>query len=435
MKNQILLRNANLIDVEEGRFDPNLDILVENEMIRRVGRSIQTEGERLTEIDFSGKFVLPGLFECHAHLALLTSKNEKTKKQIMEDLGTKEADELEKQVLKEFVVKGITQVRDVGGPINILKDLKNRISSGEFLGPDIFYAGPMLEKSPLLWEKQNKDLPGFTVAVDSTQDAKSIIDQVSEGGGSLVKTFNKFDSDVFEYLIEVAKEHNLPITHDPGTTFFHSIPMDTAIDLGIRCVEHAKAPWQVVLKKDLKSEHDSLVNVDLKDREAFKEKVFQLGVNSVSQERLQWLIDKMIQNEVYCCTTLHAFRYMRKQQSEESNGARLENLKILEKMDRYFTQQMIEQNVKILVGQDGLVPQFTFDEMRYLKEVGLSEAEIIKGAAIYPAQWLGVADRFGSVSPGKKANILILNENPLEDIDNIKSTYAVLKGGEIVFRE
>jgi imidazolonepropionase-like amidohydrolase len=168
MRNQILLRNANLLDVKEGRFDPDVDIMVEDETISRVGRSIQAEGERLTAVDCSGRFVLPGLFECHAHLANLTSKNEKTKKQIMEDFGTKEADELEKRILEEFVVRGITQVRDVGGPVKILRDLKGRIEDGEFIGPDIFYAGPMLEKSPLTWEEQNTNLPGFTVAIDST---------------------------------------------------------------------------------------------------------------------------------------------------------------------------------------------------------------------------------------------------------------------------
>ena len=435
MSDQVLLKNANLLDVEKGVITTNMDILVDGEKIKAVGKDIPTDKEKSAQIDCSGKFALPGLFECHAHLAHLRSKNEETKKQIMEDFGTKEADELETQVLREFVIKGITQVRDVGGPVDILRDFKDRISGGELLGPDLFYAGPMLEKSPLVWEEQNEELPGFTVAVNSTQDAKNIIDQISKEGASLVKTFNKFDRDIFEYLIEAAKEHNLPVTHDPGTPFFHSIPMDTAIDLGIRCVEHSKGPWQVVLKKDLKSEHDSLVNADPKDKGVLREKVFKLGVNSISQERLQWLMDKMIQNDAYCCTTLHAVKYMRKQQSEESNGAMLEKLKILEEMDRYFTQRMIEANVKILVGQDGLLPQFTFDEMRYLKEAGHSEVEILRGATIYPARWLGVEDQLGSISPGKRANVVILKENPLEDIENIEATYAVLKGGNIVFRE
>ena len=91
--------------------------------------------------------------------------------------------------------------------------------------------------------------------------------------------------------------------------------------------------------------------------------------------------------------------------------------------------------MKILIGQDGLQPEFTFDEMRYLRELGLTEWEIIKGATIYPAEWLGVADQFGSISQNNKANILILNKNPLEDIQNIKTTHAVLQNGKIAYRE
>jgi imidazolonepropionase-like amidohydrolase len=73
--------------------------------------------------------------------------------------------------------------------------------------------------------------------------------------------------------------------------------------------------------------------------------------------------------------------------------------------------------------------------MVYLEEIGLSQSEIIKGATIYPARWLGVADKLGSISRNKKANILILDKNPLEDIQNIRSTRAVLLNGEIVFQK
>ena len=432
---RILLKNVNLLDVEKGVFRNDLDVLIEVDRVKEVGRIDPIDEESLTQIDCSNKFAIPGLFECHAHLALLTSQDDETKKRIMEDFVTTKRDELEKQVLKEFVVKGITQVRDVGGPVKNLKNLKDQISDGEFLGPDIFYAGPMLEKSPLMWEEHNKALTGFTVAVNSKQDAKNIIEQISNEGARLVKTFNKFDVDVFKYLLDEAKEHNLPVTHDPGTTLFQSIPMVMGIDFGIKCFEHGKAPWPIVLKDDLKSEHDNLMDADPKDKEVFRKKVFSLGAKSVSLTRLHQLIDKMLQNDVYFCATLHAFKYMQKQQSKEPNKDMLDKLEVLDKISLFFTKEMIRQNVKILVGQDGVMPQFTFDEMRYLKEIGLSESEIIKGATIYPAQWLGIADQTGSISSNKKASILILNKNPLEDIQNIKTTHAVLKNGEIVFQE
>ncbi len=429
------MKNINLYDVENGTFRNSVDILIEDGLIKEVGRADYGKEDNLTQIDCSHKFAVPGLFECHAHLALLTSQDSETKKQIMTDFGTIKDDELEKQVLKEFLAKGITQIRDVGGPIKNLRNLKDRVSNGEFSGPDIFYAGPMLEKSPLVWEGHNKALPGFTVAVNSKQDAKNIIQQISSEGASLVKTFNKFDVDVFKYLVGEAKEHNLPVTHDPGTTLFQSIPMDMGIDFGIKCFEHGKAPWPIVLKDDLKSEHDNLIDADPEDKEAFRKKVFSLGPESVSPGKLQQLIDKMLQNNVYFCTTLHAFKYMQARQSEELNKEMLDNAEVLDKMQYFFTKEMIKQNVKILVGQDGLMPEFTFDEMQYLKQLGLSESEIIKGATIYPAEWLGIAEQLGSVSPGKRASILILNENPLEDIENIKTTHVVLQDGKIAFQE
>ena len=435
MKERILLQDINLFDTENGVFRHNVDVLIDDGIIKEVGKVSLKDEKDLTQIDCSHKFAVPGLFECHAHLTLSTSQDDETRRQIMEDFGTTEGYEIEKQVLKQFVVKGITQVRDVGGPVKNLVNLKHQISNKGFLGPDIFYAGPMLEKSPLLWEEHNKALPGFTVAVNSRRDARDIIRQISNEGASLVKTFNRFDVDVFKCLVEEAREHNLPVTHDPGTTLFQSIPMDRGIDFGVRCFEHGKAPWPIVLKDDLRSEHDNLIDADPKEKEIFRKKVFSLGTKSASPAKLQELMDKMLQNDVYFCTTLHAFKYMQRQQSKEPDKDMLDVVEVLDRMQYFFAEEMIKQGVKILVGQDGLMPEFTFDEMRYLKEAGLSESEIIKGTTIYPAQWLGIADRFGSISPGKKASVLILNKNPLEDIRNMKTTHTVLQNGRIVFQE
>jgi hypothetical protein len=422
MKERILLKNINLFDVENATLRNNADILIEDGTIKEMGEVNYIDEENLTQIDCSGKFAIPGLFECHGHLAWVTTLEDKVKK----------------QTLKEFVVKGITQVRDVAGPVKILKRLKNDISNGEFLGPDIFYSGPMLEKSPLTWEENNKFLPGITVAINSKQDAKSIVEEISNEGASLVKTFGKFDLDVFKYLLDEAKEHNLPVTHDPGPTFFHSVPMDRGIDLGIRCFEHGKSPWYVALKDDLKSEHDNLIGADPKAKEAFITKVMTLGIESISLIKLQQLIDKMLDHDVYFCPTLYPFKYLANHPEEYSKDEPdkfKKRFEILYKMGRVFTEEIIKQSVKILVGHDGYNPEFTFNEIGLLKELGLSESEIIKGATIYPALWLGIADQIGSISPNKKANILILNKNPVEDIQNIRTTHAVLQNGKVVFQE
>ena len=439
-KKQILLKNVNIFDVDKGIFRSNQDILIEDDHINEVGKVSHAVDESLTQIDCSQKFALPGLFECHAHLTILINQPDEVKREILKECGIENNGqelELEKEVLKEFAREGITQIRDCGGPVKTLKTLKDEVSQGEYVGPDLFYAGPMLEKSPLTGEGNNKRWPGFTVAVNSKQDAKNIIEQISNEGASLVKTFGKFDIDVFKYLLDEAKERNLPVTHDPGPTFFHSVPMDRGIDLGIRCFEHGKSPWYVILQDDLKSEHDSLLEADPVTKEAFIDKMFSIGRESISMTKLKQLIDKMANRSVYFCPTLHVFKHYAEHPEvyrEDELDKFKKRFEIMYEISCLIAKEVMKQDIKILVGQDGWNPRFTFNEMKLLKENGLSEPEIIKGATIYPAQWLGIADQFGSISPNKKASILILNRNPLEDIQNMKTAHLVLHNGKIVFQ-
>ncbi len=430
MRKRILLKNVNIFDVKEGIFRDNLNILTEDNIIRDVGK-VNIGAKSVSHIDCSEKFAIPGLFECHTHLAQLTTMEDETKE----------------QMLKKFVDNGITQVRDVGGPLDTLKKMKDNISKRKLDGPEIFYAGPMLEKSPLAHAVANKTLPGFTVGINSKEDAKNILLKLSSGGASHVKTFNKFDVDVFKFLVSEAKKHKLPVVHDPGRPLFHSIPMDKGIDIGVRCFEHGPAPWDAVLKEDIKLERDKLLNAKTnpKDLMAFMEKVFSLNSEAISQEKLEKLINGMIQNNVYFCPTLHAFKFvaelppkeiMRAREiSEDQVGAYKKMIEACGKIGTFFTREMIKRNVKILVGQDGFNPEFTFNEMQLLKEIGLSESEIIKGATIYPAEWLGITERIGSISANKKANILILNKNPLENIRNIRTAHLVLQNGNFAFQE
>jgi imidazolonepropionase-like amidohydrolase len=441
MANQVLLRNASLLEVEEGVITANQDILIEGEKIKTVGEGIEGDDERSVEIDCSDKFVLPGFFECHAHLAVLTSQPEEDRKEILEECAIEKAnleEELDRQVLQEFVKRGITQIRDCGGPVRVLQAMKDRITKSEYIGPDLFYAGPMLEKSPLTGAGNNERYPEFTVPVDSKQDAAKIVEELSSHGVSLLKAFGKFDDEVLKYLLTKAEEYSLPVTFDPGKTFFHPIPVDKAIDVGIKCIEHGKSSWLTVLKDDLREAHDRLIGEDRSTKEAFMDRLFLMGADSISAAKLHRLAKRMCDERVYLCPTLHVFKHYA-EHPEEFNQKEPEKFKkrfeTLRQVAGFITGEVAQAGVKLLVGHDGWNPQFTFEEMRLLNETGLSESDIIRGASIYPAQWLGVDHQLGTVSPGKRANLLILNGNPLDDIQNIRATHAVLKGGKIVFRE
>jgi len=418
----ILLKNCYVFDTYTGKMSSPMSILIERECIKSVEPDIGSSQIKYQEIDCAGRFAVPGLFDCHTHLAFLTTMGKATMK----------------GVLAKFVQNGVTQVRDVGGPIKVLHDMSQATSSGEMLGPEFFYTGPMLEKPPLNWEEHNKTLPGFTVPVDSKEDVDQVMAELVAGGAQLAKTFNNFDLDVYKYLLAQARKHSLRVVHDPGRPLFQSVPMDKAIDLGVTSIEHAMALWSVSLKEELKAEHDRIMAESDNDpaRKAFMAKIIELGMDSISTDKLEKIIDKMLANDVYLCPTLYVMEFMAKQPTskdtpKEEYEQRKKFFTSALEVAPYFVSEMAKRKVKILVGQDNMNPMGTLVEMKLLSDSGMEKSEIIKGATLYPAQWLGVEERLGSISPGKLANISIVEKNPLEDIKNIRDPYMVIKNGTI----
>lgn len=417
----ILLANLRVFDAASGAMTPAQDILIEGGRITAMGPEV-TAPEGTDRIDCSGKYAVPGLFDCHTHLSFLTTK------------GNKET----RKILKQFVSNGITQVRDVGGPIDVIAGLSSSVSKGDLTGPEIFYTGPMLEKSPMHWSNFNEELPGFTVGLDTKEDVDRILQELVDNDAGLIKTFNRIDRDVYAHLVETARKHELRIVHDPGMPLFHAIPMDWAIEQGVTSIEHAKAPWPVVLVDDLKERHDALLaeGAEMPAMMELTLEAAERGVESISAGRLERLIDAMLENEVYLCPTLHVFEQMGEERPQEVPPEQWETRRKMRAgmvaVGDHFTSEMSRRGVRFLVGQDGSDPDATLAELAHLRARGVPAAEVLKGATLYPAQWLGVEDRLGSIEPGKEARILVLDSNPLEEIENIRTVFLVVNGAELL---
>jgi len=418
-----LLQNIHILDVHNTKISPPRNILIEKERIKTVGTGASQKLENIRKIDCTGMYAVPGLFDCHTHLAFLRTMGKTTLK----------------EMLARFVKHGITQVRDVGGPVDLLNEISQAIAKGEMQGPDFYYTGPMLEKSPLHWADHNKILPGFTVPVDSEKDVDRIISELIKGGARLVKTFNKFDPEVYRYLIGECRKHSLRIVHDPGRPFFQMIPMEKAIEMGVTSIEHAMSAWHHALKDKYKDEYRALLapTAAEEERNDFRQRMGILGAGSVSPKNLEVIAKKMRDNDVCFCPTLYVMELMARQTAAKEEAEGQERKKRFSEgmieVGRLIVKEMANQKVKLLVGQDNMNPVGTLIEMRLMNDCGVDEWEIIRGATVYPARWLGEEKRLGSITPGKKANILIVGENPIEDIENIRKIHMVIKNGKIAF--
>jgi len=107
----------------------------------------------------------------------------------------------------------------------------------------------------------------------------------------------------------------------------------------------------------------------------------------------------------------------------------------MEEVSRYFTREAAARGVRILVGQDGVFPENTLAEMRHLRDCGVSAVEILRGATIYPAEFLAATDRYGAIAPGRVANILVVEQDPLAAIENIEGAFLVLQNGRIAWTQ
>jgi len=420
----LFLRNLRVFDAHTGAMTEPQDIFIEDGRIKAMGPLDRAPGGA-GSIDCGGRYALPGLFDCHTHVAHLATMS----------------DEERAAGLRALVEAGITAVRDVGGPVDVLAQMNAAIASGARCGPEIFFTGPMLEASPLTWESQNENLPGFTVAVDTVDDVDRIVPELARKGARMVKTFGKHKREVYAHLVATAKKHGLRVVHDPGEPLFHSIPMDEAIGLGVASIEHGKAPWPVVLVDALREEHDALMaeKAGPMRRMAFMSKVCQQGAESVDRDRLKDLAVAMVRHDAYFCPTLQVLAQMKEEEPWRDQPAVAQNMMkrmiaAMEEVSVLCTIELARHGVKLLVGQDGYERAGTFREMRFLKECGVAEAEILRGATLYPARWLGIEERLGSIAPGKEATLLIVDQNPLDSIENIASTHLVIRKGAVAFR-
>ncbi|MBP6876277.1 MAG: amidohydrolase family protein [Candidatus Eisenbacteria bacterium] len=425
---ETILRQARIFDVHTGSMSSPCDLLIDHETIAEI---LPANSERTAQrqIDCSDCYIVPGLFDCHTHLAHASKAG---------------ADSL-KRALGDFAHAGVLYVRDVGGPIGTMQEMAARTASNEWTGPEIFYSGPMLEGSPLTWASFNEEMPGFTVPIDTPSRVDSLLPALAARGARMVKTFNHIDPALYRHLVEVARRNSLEIVHDPGTPIFHWVPMDMALDLGVTSIEHAKAPWPVVLKDDLRSRQDALANAQASPLEQMGVMlaVVEAGWDGIDTLRLNALAAKMVAKNAYLCPTLHVFATMAKMpagsdadSSQAIPPERLEMMRkvltAMESVSKGFVQAFARAKVRMLVGQDGCDPYGTRAEMEELEACGVPPAEILRGATIYPAQWLQVDDRVGSIEPGKEASFIVVKANPLEHVGNVDTIVFVMRKGALL---
>ncbi|HSU78914.1 MAG TPA: amidohydrolase family protein [Candidatus Angelobacter sp.] len=387
-----LLDNIRIITSVGDEVIENGAILFDPSGILEIGTTIDAPSDAQV-VDGAGKTVLPGLMDCHVHLGMDCSPD--PFKQIAQDDEAKTALLAQKQGL-EFLHKGITTVRNVGTRYNADIKYRNAISNGYAVGPRVFASG-----QPIVMTGGH----GHVMAHEADGEAevrKAARRQIKAGadllklmatGGVLTEGNEPGSTQLSEQELRSAREE---ATHAGKTTAAHTIGNEgikNAIRAGITTIEHAY----------------------LLDEEAVElMKVYGTFV-----------VPTLIAPTLILDHPDAIPSYMIRQVNE-----------LIEEHRRSF-KMAHNAGIPIAAGTDAGTPYnfpgLLVDELILYVQEGMTPMEAIQAATITAAKTVQADSYIGSLECGKQADLLLVDGNPLENLEYLRDPSAVYLGGKLVF--
>ena len=416
--NMTLIKNINVITMTDERVLVKQDVLIEDRFIKKIVPRGQLKIVVDSEIDGTGKYLMPGLFDMHAHVN-------------------------EERFLKLFLLNGITAVRDLGNVDESIFKLKDDISSGKILGPRLFVSGKILEGDPPFWQ-------GFNV-IKSKAQAIGAVKELKAKGADQVKVYHTLSPELHKAIIDTAHNLGMKVTgHVP-----QAMTVLKALAAGQDGIEHLTSITDYIGQIDYEDANEPgykgwrrFTDYRIKDKElkkltkAFKSSNAYFCPTLIVDRQFSSLADyKSLVKETDA--TYIESHYINEEWNPQSKNAStnirgvkplwFKNYSVIYNGSKSAIRT-IKGGAIMLAGTDTpnpfVVPGFSLaKELELLVESGLSCFEALQAATVNAAKWLGVNDKLGAVSEGKVANIIVLGKNPLERIENIKNIETVILNG------
>jgi imidazolonepropionase-like amidohydrolase len=349
-------------------------------------------------LNLTGKYVIPGLFDMHAHVAGVRkgSYNQTTSENML-------------AMLLDY---GITTIRNPGGPTNESISLREDVQAGTIGGPKIFTAGRLLNTPEI-------PIPFVEKQVTTEEEAREEVQRQAAAGVDYVKLYVGLTPDLLKAAIDEAHSQGIKVI---GHLYLTS--WTDAANLGIDFLTHGVPVSPYLLSKD-KQRIFNLTGGGPFDHSLW------LDLMDPNSTEIRDMTHTLVENQIPVDPTLNIYEAILKQGSyDPQNEERW--TKVLD-----LTKMMYDSGVKILSGTDipnfGLVPgKSLHHELELLVEAGIKPMDAIKIATNNGAEALGLINETGTIEPGKEADILILSANPIRDIQNTKSISAVIANGRVV---
>jgi imidazolonepropionase-like amidohydrolase len=420
--------HANVVDVATGQVHPNQTVVVAGRRIVRVGPSGRTTPGRGRMVEARGQYLLPGLWDMHTHVYFDGTAGAGT------DL-----------ILPLLVANGVTGIRDMGSQLDSVLQARAAVAAHQLLGPRLVVSGPMLDgpKSPYQ----------ASLAIASPEDGRRAVAMLKARGVDFIKVQSLVPRAAYFAIAEEAKTLGLPFEgHVPD-----AVRAREAVAAGQRSFEHligvfeasstaedayvAGAPKLPARLLATYSPAQEAATVQLLSQHP---EVWQCP--TLLWERGQWLVDSLDWQAdpdlPYAARSWVAQRWPK----SRLGIARTLDTDPRAERARFVTHELTlvrklhAAGVGFLAGTDmpagvDLVPGVSLHlELQRFVAAGFTPLQALQTATLNPARFYNRLQDFGSVQPGRLADLLLLSANPLVDIANTRRIAGVVADGRYLSR-
>lgn len=408
----------------------NHDLWIDSDTILKITPHNKNLTTTNTLIDASNKYLIPGLWDMHAHL-----------------WGD------EQWILNRCTALGITGLRCMHGSDKGIGDVKKNRKDGFYRGFEFIYSSPITDKPGENW-------PGTKVA-SNPEEGHQLVREYYEKGYDFVKVYNFLSYETYQAIADECNQLDIP--------FAGHLPLEVttreAILAGQKSIEHSiglehAIPNSKQFYQNYKdAEAGSLLSAFLKEYDHnLKEMVLE-----ITKSNDTWFCPTLVNLK---STIVHKktdslfkndprLKYIPKEEQEYWFGDVTEegtpsyltvNPELAELEQEYFDltmsylKPMLGNGSRFLAGTDisnpNIYPGFSLhDELALFVEAGFTELEALQTATLNPAIYAEREDELGTIEEGKIANILILDKNPIENIENTLTIDGLFQRGRYLSKK
>lgn len=426
----------------EGSFAPSAAVIVEDGRIREV---VPVDGPVVVpagalEIDGRGRFLLPGFIDAHAHVSHLLPQ----------------AGVPAEEVLPHYLANGITTLRATGDALDVQERVRQHIERHPERTPRLVMASPLFDKAPPYHA-------GVSIPITDPAQVPAFVARMAESGVRTFKIYVGMDRRIGSAIIREAHRHGRW-----ATAHLIKYRAQDAIEDGIDSLEHIDSVFNFLTPPEVPDWplRDERTHMTMMAVESLRRKVLEEQVKTdFSHPRATELVAALARHRVAVNPTLVVYRnWMLLNDTPEvrdhpdlgrtdprllaywiatapvigSGYNTVDGTQALRRRQFAKLQELTgvlhRAGVELLVGTDApfhfTPPGFSFhQELELLVESGVPPAAVLVAATRNNARAVGLSSEIGTIAPGWRADLVVLDANPLEDIRHSRRIFAVVRGG------